>query len=881
MTRWHEATRPAAAEPPGPGLWVVTISLVAYAMLAPLAVVALVQPQAPRWVGALALSASLLGPGLATIVASWRGLGVIARDFAARPDAEPQQCVLRIFVSAAAFAYLGGLAAWGMGAASMPALLDIAVLGTLTSWLVFLHCVVVPSSGLRRSVALACDALLLAAFLHWGGAAVAPWSVVFLLATFDWGLRFGPRMLVAAALVNATSFAGVVATTDFWREAPLVGLPFMLALAVLPLYGTALARRIATARRQEATALAWNAHRDAAMSHELRLPLNSILGTTTLLARTRLDPVQADLVAISEVSAQTLLGLLNDHLAQAPEPQHEAARFDPREVLTGAVAVLRPQAEAVGIELSLAIDPRLPQVCRGARQGLRRALLDLIADVVRTMPPGRLIVAAALAQRAAGSMWLRIALRTEPSGLAPPDRGIGLFTQADQGAPAMAFDGAPGSALGLALVAAMGGTVTDAPDEINIAVPLAYEEDASIGPPDLASRHIVLVTHDREFAERLQGWIRTWHGELHWQDAGEDEMTAGDATCHLVVIDGRRDPLAGLSLAHRLATGALRGAGLLFIAPAAASEAVASLGAAHLDAVIEDPVTEATLASAIHNVLAAATEPTISLSMLIADTNGSLRESLKTTLEQVGHKVILAQDGGAAISALDVDQFDVAFLELDMPGINGDAVAKLHRLRHPGGTVALVALAPDGLPLTEARCRQAGFDAIATPPYTAPVVLGAIADARAWRARVKEAGAAQALVPAPAATPISSHPRFSGENAEIVREATIESLRGLGGNDFLADVVETFRNDAGRLVAGLRQASEQGDLAKFEQLAHALRSGAAHIGGVRLCQTLTALEDLSANDLRQAGLAYAEKIEAEMARLQGALEPYARAQRHG
>jgi two-component system, sensor histidine kinase RpfC len=577
------------------------------------------------------------------------------------------------------------------------------------------------------------------------------------------------------------------------------------------------------------------------------------------------------------------LGLLNNHLAQTAEPELEAARFDPREVLTGAVTVLRPQAEAVGIELSLAIDPRLPQVCRGARQGLRRALLDLIADIVRTMPAGRLIVAAALAQRAAGSMWLRIALRTEPSGVAlPPDRGIGLFTQADLGAPPVASDGAPGAALGVALIEAIGGTVTQAPDEINIAVPLAYEEDASIGPPDLASRHLVLVTHDHEFAERLQGWIRAWHGELHWQDAGEDEMTAaGNATCHLVVIDGRRDPLAGLSLAHRLATGSLRGAGLLFVAPAAASEAVASLGAAHLDAVIEDPVTEATLASALHNVLAASTEPAVSLAVLIADTNGPLRESLKATLEQAGHKVTLAQDGGAAISALDVDQFDVAFLELDMPGINGDAVAKLHRLRHPGGTVALVALAPDGLPLTEARCRQAGFDAIATPPYTAPVVLGAIADARAWRARVKEASAAPTLVPAPAATPISSHPRFASDNAEIVREATIESLRGLGGNDFLADVVETFRNDAGRLVAGLRQASEQGDLAKFEQLAHALRSGAAHIGGVRLCQTLTALEDVSASDLRQAGLAYAEKIEAELTRLHGALEPYMRAQRHG
>src|SRR6185312_8080635 len=143
---------------------------------------------------------------------------------------------------------------------------------------------------------------------------------------------------------------------------------------------------------------------------------------------------------------------------------------------------------------------------------------------------------------------------------------------------------------------------------------------------------------------------------------------------------------------------------------------------------------------------------------------------------------------------------------------------------------------------------------------------------------------AAANAPAPAApgvTPISDHPRFFGDGAEIVREATIESLRGLGGNDFLAEVVETFRGDAARLAPRLRQAAERGDLAQFAELAHALRSGAANIGGIRLSQTLTALEDLTEAELRQAGAAYVEKIEAELARLELALEPFARSQRRG
>ncbi len=453
------------------------------------------------------------------------------------------------------------------------------------------------------------------------------------------------------------------------------------------------------------------------MSHELRLPLNTILGTSTLLGRSRLDPAHSDLVATAAISAHTLLWLLNDHLTPTARPKQEAARFDPREVLTGAVMVLRPQAEAVGIELALAIDPRLPQACRGARQGLRRALLDLIADSINSAAPGRLTVAAALAQRAAGTLWLRIVLRGEPSGAAPPDRGVGLFTQADQGAALT--DGSPGAAIGVALIEAMGGTLARAADETSIAIPLAYEDDALIGPPDLAGRHLMLVTQDREFAERLQGWIRAWHGELHWQAAGDDDSAPPvDAACHLVLIDGRRDPLAGLSLAHRLATGAAHGPSLLFIAPVAASEAVASLGAAHLAGVVEDPLTEATLASALHGMVSAApeAEPAPSLTVLITDTNDAWREQLKAALEQAGHRVAVAPDGGAALTALDGDQFDVALLELDMPGVSGDAVAKLHRLRHPSGGVPLVALVQDGTPQTEARCRQAGFDAIATQP---------------------------------------------------------------------------------------------------------------------------------------------------------------------
>jgi len=106
MTLRHGAARPNAVEAPGTRVWCVAASLAAYAMLAPLIVAALAGPSPLRAFGTLALGLSLLGPGLATIVVSWRGVAAIAGDLARRDDDEPQQALLRLAVSAAALLYV-------------------------------------------------------------------------------------------------------------------------------------------------------------------------------------------------------------------------------------------------------------------------------------------------------------------------------------------------------------------------------------------------------------------------------------------------------------------------------------------------------------------------------------------------------------------------------------------------------------------------------------------------------------------------------------------------------------------------------------------------------------------------------------------------------
>jgi len=899
MTQRQEAAGPSAAPPLGPRYRTVAACLAVYAVLTPLIVAALAGPVPLRVFGTVALAASLLGPGLATMLVSWRGLSAIAAAFAARPDAEPQQAVLRVFVSGAALVYVGGLALSGVSPDTVQLLLALVVADGFVAWLVLLHLMVVPAGQWRRGLAMAFDVGFITAFLHWGDAATAPWVAAYLWVSCGCALSFGGRMLAAAAFLSSLGFAAVATMTPIWQASPLFIVAFCAALGIAPLYAGALARRYAAVRDEAEHTKAEKGRLLAIMSHELRTPLNTLIGMGSLIARTKLDGEQREMLGTMQLAARTLLGLINDLLdlskLEAGKVAAKTESFVLREVLGGAVAILRPQAEAKGLEIALIIDPRLPHVCRGMPLQLRQVVMNLLANAIKFTPRGHVSLAATLAERDEGTVRLRLTVRDEGIGIPPATRER-IFAQADE-TVANRFGGAGlGLAIAKELVELMGGTISveseiGAGTAVSVELPLSSDEAAEVRPPDLIGRRVVIVSADRELAGTVQTWLKAWRSETRWYADGDDALAAlgGEhgQSRHILLIDGRNDPLASLSLSHRLATASAHRPTILFIAPPQASEAVAGLAATQLAAVIEEPISEAALASAFLSMLAAATDEPPELvdpiaagprgyRILVADDNAANRDALKNLLARAGHQVELAIDGGAALAALDKGHFDIALLDVDMPG-SGDAVAKLYRLRHPGGELPLIALATDSGSETQALCLEAGFDAVLTKPLDATRLLATIDKFCVERDRRAPGTPASGQ----GVTPISAHPRFAMDVAEVVHEQTIESLRGLGGNDFVTEVVDIFRADAARLIPRLRDAVAQGDLAVFGDVVHSLRSGAANIGGVRLCQTLTALEEVTAKDLEQAGLAYVEKVESEIDRLDIALEQFALSHRHG
>ena len=829
-----------------------------------------------------------------------------------RPDSEHEQALIRVVLTTATFIYLRTYWIESLGRHLTPEesrLFWTSAIYPIFSFALFLMITIAPGvSPLRRFLGIIGDLCLAAYGISVVGSAGGPLYVIMLWVIFGNGFRYGRKYLFVSAAIGTVSFGVAIFENFYWSDKISLGIGLQVGLVMLPLYISALLKKLTIAGKRAEEANRAKSRFLANMSHEMRTPLNGIIGMLDLLRGTPLSTEQEELTKTIDDSAHTLLFLMQDVLdlskIEAGKVSVEVSDFDLYAVVKHTVAIVEPQARFKGLATFLRVPSNVPFLLRGDPLLLRQVLLNLLGNALKFTEKGE--------------VGVRVALESETPRIATVrfevvDTGIGIsaeaqrriferFAQADESITRRFGGTGLGTTISKEIVEMMGGTigVRSEPGRGStfwFTVELtkqSRQEDEAVPAAALVDRRALVLSSEPETAELLRSHLSGWGVHVTTVDRSAQAFAriVGSSNAGtpfdfvLAVRKGLDIDTAGFARAVRSDSTIHESRLILVTREEDGGEPVAVDG---YSAALPAPVDKRMLFNALHFSRAGtqADDPSVGnlaekhrkksvggrkLRVLVAEDNRTNQLVIGKILERAGHDFKIVANGEEVLDALKEQTFDIALLDLHMPVMGGIEAAKLSRFMSPGSPrMPIVALTADATPEARAECKEAGMDACLTKPIDTRKMFDlfeTLVPGGGVLRRSPEEGAPEAEQTAASATE-------GPEEPSCLDPRYLQELSDLGGNsDFVVRLAWTFLKGSKEKVRGLERAVADRDVEKARDLAHALKGNSGQIGALALMRACERFSGIAAGELERNGGTYLEEVKEELGRARTALDEY-------
>jgi two-component system sensor histidine kinase RpfC len=828
-----------------------------------------------------------------------RSVAALRERLAARPDTEHEQALVRIGMYLVTGLYMLPV----LGERITPQWSEphvVVGLGyLLASLALFASIVLTPvASPGRRLVGMVMDVSMLTWCMTFFDDHAVPFFLVYVWVTLANGFRFGPRALMISLALSVAGFSTVLALSEFWSEQRAAGVGLLIGFVMLSLYIRKLVTQLFDAVARAEAANQAKRRFISVVSHEMRTPLNAIIGMADLLRDTSLNREQADMLQTVRSASRMMLGLVEDVLdfskIEAGKLALEKADFDLHALVNSTSRIIAAQAAAKNIEFVVSIMPEVPPALRGDPHYLRQVLVNLAGNAVKFTERGSVTLHVSAQRETETAVSLKFSIRDTGIGIAPEalKKIFDSFTQADQSTTRRFGGTGLGTTIAKQLVELMGGTI-GVESAVGLGSTFWFElalekqpERVSAVSGELAGARVLLVgfpeAERRALEQALSGWGAV-AVPVESVDAGVARLVAEISLAkpyHSALLYA---PGADLGLAKRFASSAPSPAPATVLAVSRDAGAVRFEAlSAGFSAVLELPFEKRQLFNVLHSVSAGGEVAAgvlkledyarrggalRRLQILVADDNPTNRQVIGKILERGGHEVTVVNDGEQALHAVEGRRFDLVILDRNMPGLGGiEALQAMRLITRGRPRIPAILLSADATLEAKREALEGGADSFLAKPIEAARLLEEVQSLVATSA-VPDTRRAERPEPA--------RPGAAAAHATVINLETLQHLEELGSSPaFLEKLVEVYVADNTSLLARIEQSLAVRNCQEVRAHLHAMKGSAASMGTDRLTRLCGALNALSDAEMRLQGPGLLRSLAEELAAARDALERY-------